>query len=754
MPLYQRLDSVARSLIIGLIGLLPFFFVPLPWVIVMQSKMALICGLVGVVAIIWFVARMIEGSVRLPWNLLVGTAALLPIAYALSAAFSGFTSHSLVGRALETDTLAFIALSAGVLLVTAMLSTDKPISHAAIPAFTLGTFVLAALQIFHFFFPSISLGGVLVGTAGNAFGSLHMFAALVGTMVFLALELARVERGYLRYCYALAALVGLSMLMLTSYTDVWLMLFLSLVLFELVRSYRKSSFFSGAYWRTQWLPLLIALLALFFAVFGSFITNVLPERIHPVQTEVRPSWSGTLGIGQRTLSDPLKLVFGSGPNSFVREWGLHKPTGINQTPYWNIEFNTGVAYIPTSLITVGLLGVVVWLLNISALIFLVARCWFRIQSRMSVHGFALSISVIVLALYHIVLVPDASTTVLLFLWLGILLGEVTGDIVPVHEMPLWHGWEGKGNLAAVIVFALALMLAVAGIGRTLVSEILINKGIHTYNTSQDIDGALKLVSLAEQVNPRSDRAHRAAVQLGLVRLRELNQSASAANEQAREQLQTTLETTIQHGLQAVSIDNADYQNWLELASLYAELAGANVPGAYEGARTAYERARAENPSNPIPLLNLGQLEILQKRPDAALQYLSAAVALKGDLAVAYYLASQIYASKQDYTNALPAASNAIRYAPQDSRAWYNGGAIAYSAKDYTGAAAALEQALKLQPQYANALYFLGLTYYRLDRKSDALKTFEALNELDPGNEVAVPILNALRNGGPLPPALE
>ena len=188
--------------------------------------------------------------------------------------------------------------------------------------------------------------------------------------------------------------------------------------------------------------------------------------------------------------------------------------------------------------------------------------------------------------------------------------------------------------------------------------------------------------------------------------------------------------------------------------LYAELAGANIPGAYEGARTAYERARAENPSNPIPLLNLGQLEILQKRPDAALQYLSAAVALKGDLAVAYYLASQIYASKQDYTNALPAASNAIRYAPQDSRAWYNGGAIAYSANDYTGAAAALEQALKLQPQYANALYFLGLTYYRLDRKSDALKTFEALNELDPGNEVAVPILNALRNGGPLPPALE
>ena len=201
----------------------------------------------------------------------------------------------------------------------------------------------------------------------------------------------------------------------------------------------------------------------------------------------------------------------------------------------------------------------------------------------------------------------------------------------------------------------------------------------------------------------------------------------------------------------MSLGGGDYQNWLGLASLYGELAGAKVPGAYENARAAYERAWAQNPTSPLPLLNLARLEILQEKPDAALQFLAEAVRLKPDYAAAYYVASQAYLAKGDSANALQAAGRAVQYAQDDSQAWYNYGIIAYDAKKYDEAAQAMEQALARQDRFANALYILGLSYYELKRTEDAIKTFESLLVLDPNQDIVKKILENLKNGlSPIP----
>jgi len=220
----------------------------------------------------------------------------------------------------------------------------------------------------------------------------------------------------------------------------------------------------------------------------------------------------------------------------------------------------------------------------------------------------------------------------------------------------------------------------------------------------------------------------------------------AQDEAARARLQATLEETIQNGLAAVAINGNDYQNWLELAGLYQQLAGVKVESAYENARSAYQRARMENPSSPLPLFQLAQLELLEGNTDAALKNLAAAVQLKPNFAAAYYAASQIYASGNELENALAAATLATQYAPQDPLAWYNAGAIAYAAKDYPRAIAALEQALTLQSNYANAAYVLGLAYYDAGRTADSLKMFEALGALDPGQQIVQDAITNLRAG--------
>ena len=231
-----------------------------------------------------------------------------------------------------------------------------------------------------------------------------------------------------------------------------------------------------------------------------------------------------------------------------------------------------------------------------------------------------------------------------------------------------------------------------------------------------------------------------------MQLQQLIAKGDAAGEAERAQLQATLQKTIQHGLDVVAINGEDYQNWLEVAGLYQQLAGVKVPGANENARAAYERARAASPSNPVPLFQLAQLEIIENKPETALKNLAAAVELKPDFAAAYYVASQIYASQNNFKEALSAAVLATRHAPNDPLAWFNAGSIAYTAKDFPNAATALERALTLEPNYANASYVLGLTYAELGRSADSLKVFEALNTISPNQPVVEQAISDLRAG--------
>src|SRR3989344_3720012 len=149
MAMFERLDAVSRGLLILLIGLLPFFFVPVAWVTVSRAKIGLVALVLLVVAVLWIIARFLERGVRMPWNIVIGAAALLPLSYAVSVAISGFESISLVGSGREIDTLAFIATAFGALVLAASLfATYSAAARAAPPPFLLGPHRLAPVQIF------------------------------------------------------------------------------------------------------------------------------------------------------------------------------------------------------------------------------------------------------------------------------------------------------------------------------------------------------------------------------------------------------------------------------------------------------------------------------------------------------------------------------------------------------------------------------------------------------------------------------
>lgn len=754
----SKLDRVAEWCMVLLVGLLPIFFVPIQWITTVQAKASLVAVLLVVATVSWVIARFVEGSIKVPASLVLAAGLLMPLVYALSVAVSGLGQVSLVGTGVEQDTLAFTCILYAALVLSALVFSGAPrASIAALRALFVGGFLLVVLEAVHFAFPGVSLGGVLAGQAGNAFGSWNEFAILLGLFIVLGVALRHTDaaQGAWRYVFDTVSLVSALFLIIANFFDVWTAVGIAGLIALLAGHFASRAHLQSgnqtASLGTKWIWITLVALALFFMMFGVFVNNVLPARLQVADTEARPSLQGTIAIGQQALTQPASLFFGVGPNTFSHEWGLYKPTSINQSAYWNTNFSSGVGTIPTSFVTTGILGVIAWILFALALILATVREAVRYGKgeQGNLPAVSLGVTSVFLLSFYLLYVPGPALSTLVFLGIGLLVAfSVQTGSIGAHHVNLRAGWKGGAAAAALIFFAIVTVVSCAGILRVLAAEMVLNRGVVTYNNTQDIGSASSFVSLSLSIYPANARAHRVGIQLGLAQLQALIAKADPKDEAARAQLQGVLKQTIQHGLDAVAINGADYQNWLELAGLYQQLAGVKVGGALENARSAYERARKENPLSPLPLLQLAQLELIDGHTDVALQDLAAAVQLKPDLAAAYYMASQIYASQKDYKNAIPAATQAAQYGQTDPLGWYNLGAIAYAGADYTTAAAAEERALALNPQYANAMYILGLSYYELKRPDDSLKVFNALNQLSPGEKVVADILMNLNAGKP------
>jgi len=752
---------IAEWSMILLVGLLPVFFVPLPWVTLAQAKVSLVATLLAVATVTWAIARFREGNVRMPGALVLAAGLLLPLAYAVSAVVSGVEQVSLVGVGIEPDTLAFACIFFITLALSSLIFSHTPRAGIlAVRALYVGALALLSLEVVHFAMPTISLGGVIAGQTGNALGNWHDFAITLGFFVVLGLLLRGGEAmsGVWRYVSHVVVFASLLFLIIANFFDVWAAVAAAGVValcVELMASRVRAGrlIFS---WGTHGVWLATVVLALVAMLFGTYINNALPSRIRVASVEVRPSWQGTFAIGQQALKQPTTLFFGAGPNTFGHEWGLYKPVTVNQTAFWNTDFNAGVGSIPTSFVTTGILGILAWLLLVCSLLWIAGRALVRHargapDMRLAV---AFGLATLYLIAFDILYVPGPAISVLVFVSAGLLVASAAQSRGVARSFGLRNdGWQSGAYLCALVTFGITALAALVGISRILLSEMLLNRSIAAYNSSQNVQEASALIRNAFLVYPSNARAHRAGVELGLLELQQLVAKGDPKDDAARAQLQATLQETIQHGLSAVAINGGDYQNWLQLAGLYQQLAGVKVAGAYENARAAYERARAENPSSPLPLFRLAQLELLENHTDAALADLTAAVRLKPDFAAAYYMASQIYASQNNLKDALAAAALAAKNASDDPLAWYNAGSIAYVAEDYANAVVALEKALALQPSYANAQYVLGLSYAALGRNDDSLKAFEALNTLDPNQSIVLEALAKLRAGkSPIPPA--
>ncbi len=729
------------------------------------------------IALIFFVlARLTRGNVVMPPLALLGALWLVPLAYALSTLLSGVSSSiAFFGRELETDTFGFVLLLAALASLTA-LSFRRANHYRTFFGIIGGAYVLTlAVQIVF-----LAIGRVaptLVSPTTNIIGSfpdLGMFAGLGVIVMLLALRLIELSSKLRTITYIVGA-AGLLIVALANSAPIWIAVGLvALALFiEAIMRHRAVSpeegdldgvamlladtegETPGTESRSLVAPLVTLAIAIFFVIGGNSIGNALVSAFGANVIDVRPSWESTFDVGSHTYaSSPL---FGSGPGTFGEQWLKFRDSSINDTVFWSVDFTSGIGAIPTSVITTGVIGALAWLAFISLFLFIGIRALlFRLPKEslmrfVAVGSFVGGAYVLGLSIFT---VPGPVMMAVGFLFIGLFISSLRHAS---RSRELGIVFSRNPRVGFIIVFVLTLLLLASILAAYVVVERYLASVAYLEGTQALSQGDLPKADAAigrSILFAPTDRAHQLAAGVGVARMNQIATDTSLAPADAQQAFQTALSGSIQAALTATKLGPNNYQNWAMLGNVYQTVVPLKIDGAYENAKTAYERAVSLNPTSPVLPYVIAQLEIAQGNASAAGERLVEAISLKRDYTQAIYLLSQLEVQQGRAKEALQAAEAAAYFAPNDPVILFQVGILRSANGDTNGAVVALSRAAEINPQYANARFFLAVMLAITGKYGEAAAQLEAIAALSEVNATAVAAdLAQLRAGkNPFPPS--
>lgn len=758
------LERFARRILFALAFLLPIFFIPsvaLPF----AGAKALLLSLLTLLALALFlIARLKDGVFVLPQTALPAALGVIVVLFALSGFLSGSAAVSFVGQGFEVGTVLSVLVGAllAVLIPLLFRSREQVFGHYL--AFLAAFFLIAFFHLLRLLFGADFLSmGVFTDTVSNSVGKWNDLGIFFGAAAFLALvtnEFLSLNRLFRTLVY-LALAVSLFFLAVINFKIVWATLGLfSLVFLVYLISFGRSAADADASGELNPAPagslrrvpvpsLAVLLVSVLFMLAGTTIGGALASFFGISQIEARPSWQATFSVSRQALvADPL---LGVGPNQFVKSWLQFKPAGINQTIFWNTDFNYGVGLIPTFLATSGILGLLAW--GVFFLLFLYAGFTAVLADFSDAFSRYLVVSSFFVSLFFwiftVFYVPSVVIFAFAFLFTGLFiaaLGAAGGARTKVVSFVA----DPKMGFVSVLALILLLIGSVTlgyFLTQKYVAAAYFQKGVLAANRAGNINEAERLISRAALVSP-ADLYYRYLAEIALVRMNTaLSQNPNSVSaESLRSQLQNLFGAALANARQAVALNSAQYENLMELGRVYEAVVPLRIEGAYENAKQNYEQALALNPHSPAILLTLARLEAAKGDNAKAREGIARSLGEKGNYTEAIFLLSQIEAQEGNIKAAIRSVEAASVIAPNDPAVFFQLGLLRYNDRDFRGAASALERAVALNSVYANAKYFLGLSYEKIGRDADAIQQFSDLKATNPDNAEVDLILRNLKAG--------
>lgn len=756
----NRLEKVSYISLLVSTFLLPLFFIPSKFIVSDSDKVLVMVIGVFVALIFWILSKIKEGKLEFPATLFYSSALFVTFVYFLSSIFSVNKINSLIGYGFELGTFGLVFIGFALMfLSSSVFRTKDKIFYSYIALF------ISFVAIFIFQTGKLLFGadflsfGIFNGVTSNMIGKwndLGIYFGLVAILSIVTLELTKLGK-LMRFFFFFASIVSLFFISLINFKFIWFVIGSFAVLFFIysISSRRGSANnarnLSSDTKKVSYLVLFFLIISVVFIVDGFRSKHIVGDSLAGFfkisQFEVRPSFQGTMGVLKESFKE--NPILGYGPNSFSNSWLLFKPNGVNNTVFWNFNFNYGVGIIPTFITTTGVLGLISWFLFFGLFLYAGFKYIFiKISNPFSRY---LVISSFLAGLYlwiaNIFYVSSTTLFFLAFFFTGLFIGALLNEnLIPVKNFSFLG--NPRRSLISMPILVIIIIGSTTGgyiYFQKFFSNFYFQKSLSLLNVAGSLDEAQAYAEKAVSFS-KTDAYYRLLSDIHLARLSSLSSQNNTPKETLNAQFQSIFQNAVNSSKSAIDYDDTNYLNYLSAGRVYESVIP--IEGAYKMTYDNYNSALNLNPKSPAINLILARLEVANKNTAKAKEYAIKSLQLKNNYTDAVFLLAQIEIGEGNIKDAIKLVEVGSTLTFDNPVVYFQLGILKYSdkEKDYKGAAEAFEKALTLDSSYSNARYFLGLSYYNLGKTGDAIKQFEMVQTLNPDNKEVELILKNLKAG--------
>jgi hypothetical protein len=435
--------------------------------------------------------------------------------------------------------------------------------------------------------------------------SFNPIGSLVGLSIFSALILILIQHAWLtqensgarNILYSIVTLLGLIIMFVINAFIGWLTLtlgliiFLALALVIYVNNNTKVTWF--------WKPIVVLVVGIIFVGFQFLPLTLNPSRLinSKLPVEIQLSNSANFNLVKNALVK--KPILGFGPGTTAVAFGQIKPSVLNKTVVWNVDFDRASSEFANILIESGFLGFLAF--EAIAVVFFFYGLFFLLRKTDHVgrmHAFGFFVLWCTLYLAHFLYFFNTTSYFLYWLSMAVFMAIVQWQQVEVDETKISFNNSPKQAFSWMVVslFVLAALL----IGAFFETAVYLGETAYTSGLNElakqnpDFVKAGNYFASAINRNPYRDVYYLGLAQ-DLVFL--ASQEVGKSNPDLQK-FQNWIQQIVASSNTATSISSNKPSNWSDRAQLYTELRSLAVPGTDQVIISSWQEAIKHDSQNP------------------------------------------------------------------------------------------------------------------------------------------------------------
>lgn len=634
-------DNIAFWVLACATFLMPLFFLPPSWVSLSQAKISLF-GITTILSLCFFLAERIKnGTISIPKKPIYVLFLLIPLIYIVSSFLSVNPHKSFIGGGFDVDTLHNIALFFIYTFLLASLARGPKRAFVILSAFFASVLLAGVLQIVRIFAGDTFSFGTLAVPALTLAGSWNDLTILF--ILFLGALVVLLGTVYLRKAvfYSLIALLVLPFFFFSLSSIVFdayfgsislsqLLSAFAVVLFAYVFSVRKANQSRTNEDRAQSTPvaplIVVLVLALGITIFANPLGAYLTEKTHVVYMEAPLTWQATYDVAKSVY--PNSTLLGTGPNSFAYDWNIAKPKEVNNSLFWNSDIPAGVGTIPTTFVTVGAIGFILWIIFYIFVVGAGIRILFGSKREAVVSPQEIMIAFGALFTTFVIFFYACGFLVIFahFLFVGLLLSldKTRKDKSVSLDSVQWR------YFASIIVFIALIIALLFWSWRIVARSIAVYDANFAVSKSQNDDEALAWMNSAISLDSSAPVYYQIVSQIYLSKVSAIASLPANEAQSKQKEAQGYISSAIASALLSAEKDPTNFRGYVFLGSVYEYIGSFGVPGAGPKAVEAYLKASALSPTNPLPFILVAKAYTESGNFSLAKEALLKAITLKQD----------------------------------------------------------------------------------------------------------------------------